>query len=119
MPGRPPKKWMRNAVAAISFSGSADDPGAVAAAQWQRMSRGQRRAIIESEEGTMPKKKKHPHHKAKKKKHAAKRSKKKRPHHKKKHHGTRCGHCGHTAKHGRAGCLHHDGTKFCSCMARG
>jgi hypothetical protein len=107
---------MRNAVRAIAFSGSADDPNAVAAAEWQKMSRGQKRAIIEAEEGTTmakKKKKKHP-----KKRKAAKRSKARKPHKKKKH-GTRCGHCGHTAKHGRAGCLHHDGNKFCSCKARG
>lgn len=62
----------------------------------------------------MAKKKKH-----KAKKHGPKRSKKKsRP--KKKKAAKRCGNCGHTAKHGRAGCLHMtSATKFCSCKSRG
>jgi hypothetical protein len=110
---------MARAVDAIEASGSADNPRAVAGAMWARKSPGQKRAIIASEEGTAMaakrKKKKHP---KKKKPHHPKRAKKRAK--KKKHakHGKRCVHCGHTAPHGRAGCLHHSGMNFCKCTSR-
>jgi len=51
MPGRPPKKWMRDCVAGAKRSGSAVDPGAVCGAQWHhKMSKKQKAAAMRRSE---------------------------------------------------------------------
>ncbi len=52
------------------------------------------------------------HHSGSAKRGAVRHPKKKRAAHK------RCQYCGHTAQHGSAGCLHHEGGRFCSCPHR-
>jgi sRNA-binding protein len=111
---------MRRCVAGVESGGAAVDPGAVCGATFQRKSAGEKAALVAAEgKGMAKKKKKHP-----KKKHP-KKSAHKKPHHKKKkgHHGkkhvTRCAHCGHSASHGKAGCLHRSPSGiFCSCKHR-
>jgi hypothetical protein len=107
VPGRPPKNWMRECVAAVGQHGGAKDAGAVCASVWQGKSASERRAIVELEEGTRMSAKK----KKKPKKKAPKRSKAKKPRKKgKKHH--RCTGCGHL----HAGpCLHMKGSAICPC----
>jgi hypothetical protein len=110
---------MRGCTRAVGAAGSARSPGAVCASTWARKSAGERSAIARAEEGRTvkkkKKKKKHPHHK--KTTHAKKHGKKKHGGKKKSGH-KRCGLCGHSAAHGKAGCMHIAGGKFCSCKAR-
>lgn len=107
MPGRPPKRWMRECMAAVRQHGGAKDAGAVCASVWNRKSAGEKRAIVELEEGSMSAKKKK---KKKAKKKAPKRSKAKKPKKGKKHH--RCTGCGHAHK---GPCLHMKGGNLCPC----
>jgi hypothetical protein len=113
---------MERCVAGVASSGAARDEGAVCGATWWTKSPRERLTITRMEESMATKKKK------KKKKN--KPAHRKATHHKTKrtaHHkaskkktkaAQRCPACGHTARHGKAGCLHHDGSHFCSCRHR-
>ena len=122
MPRRPPREWMKRCTEDVAAGGAAVDPSAVCGATWQRKTPAEKRTTIRVEE-TMHKKKakkKHPggHKKAHHKKphhakaHHPKRGKKKTKHH-------RCAFCGHSAVHGKAGCMHVSGSKICDCKHRG
>lgn len=114
MPGRPARRWMGRCIGEVAAAGTADIPGAVCASSWNRKTPTEKRSIVRAEEGRpvkKKKKKKHPH--PKKKTHHPKRAKKKKHvAHK------RCPMCGHAAAHGRAGCTHMAGGKFCTCKSR-
>ena len=105
MPGRPPREWFRRCAADVAAGGTADNPGAVCGATWQRKTPAQKRATVGAEDTSMPKKKK--------KKKGAHKAKKKAKHH-------RCSHCGHSSSHGASGCTHTSpGGLFCSCKHTG
>src|SRR5581483_4084490 len=127
MPRRPPKAWFGRCTTEVQASGTAANPAAVCGAAWWHKSAAERAATIRVEEGaTMAAKrakkakkhaKKHAkkaakHHRGGAKRSSARHPKKKRAAHK------RCQFCGHTAQHGSAGCLHHEGGRFCSCTHR-
>ena len=111
MPGRPPREWFKRCFEDVAAKGTARIPGAVCGQAWARKTDAQKRRTVREEEGVMAKKKK----KTKKKSHHAKRAAPRKK--KKKHHGRkRCGYCGHSSRHGAAGCTHTSaGGMFCPC----
>lgn len=116
MPGRPPREWFRRCAADVAAGGTADNPGAVCGATWQRKTPAQKRATVGAEDTSMPKKKKKK--KGAHKKAAARKPKRKKAKKKAKHH--RCSHCGHSSSHGASGCTHTSpGGLFCSCKHTG